>query len=194
MSWCNLKLAQRKRLQLYQTRSHAIFSTLYLLYVLRKWYTWRQERIYTANYTNPQSYRESYSRRICIMDVRIFPIPKRAHPPTIKAKEARNTWKLVARGTRELVAVTLITEFQVYLTQQFRKKTVIANTSLKRLIQLFENHPNRDSSMEDLNKTEESVQRKVGVDPLHGARHGSSMRQCMYYKALEMLKESPQQQ
>ena len=29
-----------------------------------------------------------YSRRICTIDVRIFVIPKRQHPPTIKAKRS----------------------------------------------------------------------------------------------------------
>ena len=44
---------------------------------------------------------------------------------------------------------------KVYLTQQFRKNTLIARKSLKRLIQEFEKNPNRDSLMEDLNKIEE---------------------------------------
>ena len=56
--------------------------------------------------------------------------PNREHPPTIKANKARSTSKLVA--------VMLITEFKVQLTQQIRKK----------------NHLNRDPLMEDLNKIE----------------------------------------
>ena len=84
------------------------------------------------------------------------------HPPTIKANKARSARKLVARA-RQVVAVTLITEFKVYLTQQFRKKTLIARKSQKQLIQQFENHANRDSLIKDLNKTEEfnPFQRKV---------------------------------
>ena len=50
---------------------------------------------------------------------------KREHPPTIKANEARSTRRLVARSTRRLVAVTLITEYKIYFTQQSRKKTLI---------------------------------------------------------------------
>ena len=38
--WCTLKVAQKKGLQFYQTRSNASsFTTHYLLYVSRKWYT-----------------------------------------------------------------------------------------------------------------------------------------------------------
>ena len=47
----------------------------------------------------------------------------------------------------------LMTEFTAFFTQQFRKKTPIE--IVKRLIQQFEDHPNRDSLTEDLNKTEE---------------------------------------
>ena len=109
--------------------TQSFFSTLDLRSVFRKWFSRRLERIYTAKFVNPQGYREPYSRRIYIMDVRIFLIPKQEHPPTIKANGARSTRKLVARGTRKLVAVTLITELKVYLTQQFRGKTSIARKS-----------------------------------------------------------------
>ena len=97
--------------------TQSIISTHNLRLVLRKWYTWRLERIETAMYTNLQGYREPYSRRICIVDVRIFLIPNREYPPTINANEVRSTRKLVARGTKKLVAVMLITEFQENLTQ-----------------------------------------------------------------------------
>ena len=117
--WCNLKLAQSKGLQFCQTRSNAI--TLL--------YTWRLDRSYTAQYTCLQGYREPYSRRICIMDVRILLIPKRANPPTMKSNRASGTGKTVARGTIKLVAVTLITELTIYFTQQIRKKTLIAKKS-----------------------------------------------------------------
>ena len=95
----------------------------------------------------PKGYRESYSRQICNMDVRILLIPKRQNPPTIKANKARSTRKLVARisgihvasipekvsdgSTGKIVAVPLITAFQVYFTQQFRKKTRIAGKQYK---------------------------------------------------------------
>ena len=66
--------------------------------------------------------------------------------------------------------VTKISESKVYHTQQSRKKTMIAEM-VKKLIHQFDTHPNRDSLMEHLNKTEEiqSVQRKVeGVDQQRG--------------------------
>ena len=96
-------------------------------------FSWRVEKNNTARYTNLQGYREPYSRRMCIMDDKIFLIPKREHPPTIKANEARSTWKIVARISKKLVersvrrpvTVTLIKEY----TQQSRKKTLIEKKS-----------------------------------------------------------------
>ena len=140
---CNWKLTQRKGLRFCQTGSDAIA----LFNTLLSWESGIHEdwRGFTAEFPNLQGYRESYSRQICNMDVRIFLIPKRENPRTIKTNTARSTRKLVAhisrthvasiskkitvRSTRKLVAVTLTTEFKVYLTQQFRKKTLIAKKS-----------------------------------------------------------------
>ena len=79
------------------------------------------------------------------MDDTIHLISKRENPPTIKANRASSTGKLVAHisqthitkilqkitglSTMKLVAVTLITEFKVYHTQQSKKKTIIARKS-----------------------------------------------------------------
>ena len=103
--------------------TQSLFSTHYLRYVLRKQYTWRLEKKMFAKYIDPQGYREPYSRRICNMNVRILVIPKRENPSTIEANRVCSTGKPVA--------VTLITEFQVYLTQPSRKKTRIAGKSSK---------------------------------------------------------------
>ena len=87
-------------------------------------------------------------------------ILERENPPTITTNKASSTGKPVAHFSRthvasipekvsdgstgKPVAVTLIAEFQVFLTQPSRKEARIA-----------ENHPNRDSLVQDLNKTEE---------------------------------------
>ena len=79
------------------------------------------------------------------MDVRILLITKREHPPTIKAKAS-------VQGTCRGNADYRIPGKPHSAVQQVdtnRKETV------KRLIQQFENHPNRDLLLRDLNKTEE---------------------------------------
>ena len=59
--------------------------------------TWSQEKNCTTKCINLPGYREKpYSRRICIMDARIFPISKREHPLSTKANKARSTGKPVA--------------------------------------------------------------------------------------------------
>ena len=77
----HLKLAQRKGLQFYQTRSNAIalFNTSLAICLERVVYMKAGEEVY-CKVSNLQRYREPYSRRIFFMDVRIFLIPKREHP------------------------------------------------------------------------------------------------------------------
>ena len=120
-------------------------------------------------YQSP-SYRASYLREIRNVDVRTLPIRKRENPPTITANKASSTGNLflTSRGytsqatpekvsdgsTGKLDAVTLIRipgtpHSTVQEEDPHRKETV------KRLIQQFENHPNRDSLIQDLNKTDE---------------------------------------
>ena len=61
--------------------------------------------------------------------------------------------KITWRSTRKLFAVTLITEFKIHVTQQFRKQTLI--TDDLSTTDSFEDHSNRDSFVEDLKKMEE---------------------------------------
>ena len=58
-------------------------------------------------------------------------------------------------STRRLVAATLITKFKVHHNSAVQEEDSNRKETVKRQIQQFENHPNRDSLMEDLNKTEE---------------------------------------
>ena len=119
----------------------------------------------------PKVTRAWYLRQIRNMDVRILLISKRENPPTIVANKASSAGKPVAHFSRthaasipkkvsdgstgKPVAVTLTTEFQVYLTQPSIKKTRIAKKPSEGLFQQFENYPNQDSLIQDLNKTEE---------------------------------------
>ena len=140
VSWCKLKLAQSKGLQFYQTRSHAIalVNTLPATCIEKVVCMKVGEDLYckvrqsprlprVALTPNPQN---GYGRQILI--------PKRENPPTITANKASNTGKLVAHFLRthvasipetvsevskgKLVAVTLSTEFQVYLIQPSKKR------------------------------------------------------------------------
>ena len=80
------------------------------------------------------------------MDVRILLIPKREHPPTIKANKVSGAGKTVGNVDYRIPGIPHST---VQKEDSNHKETV------KRLIQQFENHPNRDSLIQDLNKTEE---------------------------------------
>ena len=62
----------------------------------------------------------------------------------------------VAKISGRLEAYTSTSESKIHHTQQSRKKTMIAEM-VKKLIHQFDTHPNRDSLMDDLIKTEESI-------------------------------------
>ena len=81
---------QRKGLQFYRRRSNAITLFNFVPAIcFEKVAHMKIGEDFSAKCTNLQGYPEPHSRRICIMDVRIFLIPKREHLPTIKANEAR---------------------------------------------------------------------------------------------------------
>ena len=99
------------------------------------------------------------------MDVRIFLIPKREHPPTVTAnkpstltsrghtsqstqRSQRCKYRETCRGNVDYT-IQGIPHSAVLKEDSNRKETV------KRLIQQFENHPICDSLLEDLSKTEE---------------------------------------
>ena len=101
-----------------------------------------------------------------LMDVRIFPIPKRKHPPTIKANEARGYEETRSAKFEETRSGNIDFGIQGQPHSTVQKEEYGRREVVKKLIYQFDTHPNRDSLMEDLNH---SVQRKVeGVDQQHG--------------------------
>ena len=139
--WCNLKLAQRKGLQFCQTRSHAIalFNTLPAICVEKSGIPEDWRGFILQSTSIPKVTARCPHAKICNMDVKIFLIPKQDHQSERCAKyeetrrslleDTRRKHNEVSTGTP--VAVTLITEIQVYLTQPSRKKTLIARKPSK---------------------------------------------------------------
>ena len=138
--WCNLKLAQRKGLQFYQTRSHAIalFNKLPAICIEKVVFVRTGEELHCKVCPSPRLPRAvltPHSRN----GRQNPPNPDARKTTTIKANTARSTRTLVARISKKIseactgghVAVTLITEFQAYLTQPSRKKTRIARNPSK---------------------------------------------------------------
>ena len=109
----------------------SLISTHYLRFVLRKWSTWRLILLRSEQ----RLYRETC--RSLLEDTR------REHP----GESQRCLY-------RETFALTLITEFQVFLST-VQKVDTSRKETVKRLIQQFENHPNQDFTLQDFNKIEE---------------------------------------
>ena len=130
-----------------------------------------------------------YVRQIRNMDVRILLIPKRENPPTIKANRASSTGKLVAHFSRtprkhpgESERGKCRETCRGYVDYRnpgvphstVQKEDSNRKETVKRLIQQYENHLNRVSLIQDLNKTEEfnPFSEKIEeVDHQHG-QHG----------------------
>ena len=161
VSWCNLKLTERKGLQFYQSREHTVAlsqqTTCDLYWESGKHEDWRG--FILQKDIHPQGYRASYSRQICNMDDRIRLIPMRENPPTISRSLLQNT-------RRKHPGESILHLRQMHAA--VGKESTVEQGWIRRLV---------SGNVIKKNST-------------HGARHGSSMRQCMYHKAHEMLKKA----
>ena len=104
-----------------------------------------------------------YLRLIRDMDVRIHLIPMRENPPVCTGKPVAHFSRTRRKHPREsqrcLYRETCRGNVDYRIPgiphSTVQKVDTDRNETVKRLIQQFENHPNRDSLIKDLNKTEE---------------------------------------
>ena len=137
--WCNSKLREKDSSSIKHDRTHSLFSTHYLRFVLRKWYAWRLEKNYTAKSTNLHGFRESYSRQICNMDVRIFLTPNR-EPSKRTKREKEETGRSHLEDTRP--------KHPEESQRGKYRESCRGNVD-------YSSRITRDSLIQDLNKTEE---------------------------------------
>ena len=92
-----MKVAQKKGLQYYQTRSNAIilYDTLPAICIKKVVYMKSGEELSNKVYQSPRLPQRAVLKPNMPHDVRILPISKREHPSTIKAKKAKSTAKPV---------------------------------------------------------------------------------------------------
>ena len=130
---------------------------------LRKWYTWRLEGIHTAKYINPQGY---YSRQI--QDPPDPEARKSTDHDSEQSVQYRKTCRSLLEDTRrkhpeesqrgkyrETCRGNVDYRIPFIPHSTVQKEDLNRKEIVKRLIQQFENHPNRHSLIQDLNKTEE---------------------------------------
>ena len=100
------KLAQRKGLQFYQTRSHAIalFNTLLAICIEKVLHMKSGEDLHRKVHQSPRLPCMVLTPNFEYGRLRIILIPKREYPPTIKANKVCSTGKLVAHFSRTHVA------------------------------------------------------------------------------------------
>ena len=133
--WCKLKLAQRKGLQFYQTRSHAITlsSTLRAICIEKAVCIKNGEELYCKVYP-PRLPR-----------VTLVPNSQHAKKDVLVTDSNRRT----CSSSRVYVRIPSIPHSTVEQVETNRKETV------RRLKEQFENHPNRNMLLKDFEKSEE---------------------------------------
>ena len=128
--WCNLKLAHRNGLQFDQTRSHAIalVNTLPAICIEKVVYMKTGDDWNCKVHQSPRWPRVVLARNS--QKGRQDPPDPQAHQSEQSVKY-RETCRSLLEDTRRKHPVTLIAEFQVFLTQPFKKKTRIARNLSK---------------------------------------------------------------
>ena len=123
------------------------FSTTHCFrFVLRQRYAWRLRRSYITKYISLQGCLVLYWSRIRNVDNRINLIKKQEHPQTTKAY--REVMEKPAAATSTM-------EYQALPHSTVQQQGTNRRETVKKLIQQFENHPNNEFFLQDLNKTEE---------------------------------------
>ena len=143
---CNLKLAQKKRLQLYQTRSHAIVlhNTLSAICIVKAVCMKTKEELHHKVYQSP---------RLPRVVLKPNSQSGQQDQPDQEARKssdhhcALDSYRETRSGNVDY-RIPGIPHSTVQQQDTNRKETV------KKLIQQFGNHPNKESFLQDLNKTE----------------------------------------
>ena len=119
--WCSLMLAQRKGLQFYQTRSHAIalFDTLHAICFEKVVYMKTGEDVYC------KVYQSSRLPRVVLTPNLHYGRQDLSNPEARTSADHQSEQS----AKHEEIRRGKITEFKEYLTQQFRKKTLNARKS-----------------------------------------------------------------
>ena len=151
-------LAHRKGLQFHQTRSHAIalFNTLSAMCTEKAVCMKTKEELYHKVYQSPRLPRVQQDQ------------PDQEARKSQNHQSASASYEETRSGNVDL-RIPGIPHSTVQQQDTNRRETV------KKLIQKFENHPNKEFFLQDLKKTEEviDVQRTVEeVDHRHG-KHGN---------------------
>ena len=131
--WCNLKVAQKKRLQFYQTRSNAnvFFFTLPAICIEKKAYMKSGKELYNKVHQSPSFTAKKPYLTPNLHHGRQGLSNLEARTSADHQSKARRTVKPVAKSSRRLEAVTSTSEYRVYHTQPFRRKTMFAEKQSK---------------------------------------------------------------
>ena len=151
---CNVKLTQKRRLQFYQTRSHAValFNTLPAVCIEKAAYMKTGEELYSKVFQSQRVPRTVLTPNLHYQGGHDLHQPKARPSADLQSKQSEMCED--TRGTKcgETRSNTVDYRIQCIPHSAVLKEDTDRREIVKKLIQKFENHPNRDSLIEDLNE------------------------------------------
>ena len=177
---CNLKLAQEKGLQFYQTRSHAVFlhNTLHAVCIEKAVRMKTQDELYQKVRLIPRVPRVVLKKRTRSMVCKIH---------NAKTQDHLGNHRAIRKVTGKSVTTSWITECLKYLFLQPSSRIQHAENKVKRLIEKFENHKHEESFIQDLSQTKkiskfskesQDLITDINNTEIFGVCENSSKQQC----------------
>ena len=150
--WCNLKVAQKKGLQFYQTRSNAIvlYNPLLAICIENVVYMKSGEELYNKVYQSPRLPRKAALKPNLHHGRQDFPnLDART-----SADESEEYGETRGEESGELRIGNIDFRMHGSPHSTIQKEDDVRRETVKKLIHQFETHPNRESLMADLNKNQ----------------------------------------
>ena len=150
MYWCNLKLAQKRGLQFYQTRSHAIvlYNTLPAICIEKAVCMKTKEELYHKVYQSP---------RLPSDVLKPNSQSGQQEQPDQEARTSSDHQSASDRSCGEICSGNVDERIPGKPCSTVQQQDTNRKQTVKKLIQQFENHPNKESLLQDLNKTEKII-------------------------------------
>ena len=143
--WCNLKLAQEKGLQFYQTRPHAVvlFITLSAACIEKAVCMKTQDQLYQKVRLTPRV------PRVVLKSNSQYGL----QDPHAKTQDHVRNHRAIRKVTVKSITTPWITEYLEYLFLQSSRIQTREN-NVKKLVEKFENHQHKESFIQDLRQTQ----------------------------------------
>ena len=144
--WCNLKLAQEKGLQFYQTRSHAVvlYNTLFAACIEKAVCMKTQDELYQKVRLTPRVPRL------------VLKSNSQCGQQDLQSQDARSSWEPSSdsKSYGETCNNTVDYRISGVPLSAVEQQDTTRENKVKKLIEKFENHKHKESFLQDLSQTQ----------------------------------------